>query len=79
MVVSNLMVAMLVDRGLIEYDERIKTYWPEFMNSDDDKGKVTIENLLRHEAGLFRIPKVIDPEDLLTKAIKRNRMGSIIE
>ena len=48
--IAAIVVAMLVDQGLLSYDEKIVTYWPEFGN----KGKtdITLADVLRHEAGL---------------------------
>src|SRR5688572_5448176 len=42
--------AMLVDRGLIAYDDPVARYWPEFAAAGKDE--VTIAILLSHQAGL---------------------------
>lgn len=39
----------LVDRGLLDVDERVATYWPEFAQRGKDK--VTVRMLLNHQAG----------------------------
>jgi CubicO group peptidase (beta-lactamase class C family) len=42
-------MALAHSRGLFDYDERISRYWPEFAQQD----KITIRQLLAHQAGLF--------------------------
>jgi CubicO group peptidase (beta-lactamase class C family) len=39
----------LVDRGLLDVDERVATYWPEF--AQNGKQDVTVRMLLTHQAG----------------------------
>ncbi|XP_072026501.1 beta-lactamase domain-containing protein 2-like [Amphiura filiformis] len=45
-----LCMAILSDRGQLQYDERVAHYWPEF--GQNDKEDVTVRMLLNHEAGL---------------------------
>jgi CubicO group peptidase (beta-lactamase class C family) len=45
-----LCAAMLVDRGELDYDEKVATYWPEFAAAG--KGDVRVHHLLTHSAGL---------------------------
>jgi CubicO group peptidase (beta-lactamase class C family) len=49
-------VAMLVDRGLIGYGDRVASVWPEFRQGG--KGEVTLSQLMSHQAGL---PGFIEP------------------
>jgi CubicO group peptidase (beta-lactamase class C family) len=42
--------AMLVDRGLLEYEQPVAKYWPEF--AQQGKEKITVNQLLSHQAGL---------------------------
>lgn len=42
--------AMLVERGLISYEDRVARFWPEF--AANGKGDVTLGQLLSHQAGL---------------------------
>jgi CubicO group peptidase (beta-lactamase class C family) len=44
-------VAMCVQRGLIDYDEKVATYWPEF--ASHGKGAATVAQLLSHQCGLI--------------------------
>jgi CubicO group peptidase (beta-lactamase class C family) len=52
-VVGAFLIAVLRDKGLISYDEKVSTYWPEF--AQNGKENVTISDVLRHEAGLPKI------------------------
>jgi len=52
---------VLVDRGLLDVDEPVATYWPEFAQAG--KEGVTVRMLLTHQAGLpFRPHKSFDWE-----------------
>ncbi|KAI7874947.1 beta-lactamase/transpeptidase-like protein [Lichtheimia hyalospora FSU 10163] len=65
-----IVVAQFVDKGVLSYDEKIATYWPEF--AQGNKENVTLGNLLRHEAGvgcldhIITLAEVQDPEQLST-------------
>jgi CubicO group peptidase (beta-lactamase class C family) len=50
----------LVDRGLLDVDERVATYWPEFAAAG--KERVTVRMLLTHQAGRPRPNHRIAPE-----------------
>lgn len=49
---------ILVDRGLLDYDDRVAKFWPEF--AQNGKEDITVRHLLCHEAGLYRLRSVID-------------------
>jgi CubicO group peptidase (beta-lactamase class C family) len=51
-------MAIAHSRGWLEYDERVCTYWPEF--AQQGKEKVTVRQLLAHQAGLFAIGERVD-------------------
>lgn len=50
----SLAFAMLVDRHLVAYDDRVAAHWPEFAGGG--KGNVTIRQLMAHTAGLCALP-----------------------
>ena len=50
-------VHRLVDRGLIDYEEPVATYWPEFAAAG--KERITVRQLLDHSAGLHHLRDVI--------------------
>lgn len=44
-------LALAHSRGLLDYEERVCTYWPEF--AQNGKETITVRQLLAHQAGLF--------------------------
>jgi CubicO group peptidase (beta-lactamase class C family) len=57
--VTAIALAVLVDRGLIDYGAPVATYWPRF--GDNGKAKITVSQLLSHQAGL---PGLVEPTSL---------------
>lgn len=55
---SGLAMALANSRGLFDYDERISKYWPEF--AQQGKDKITVRQLLAHQAGLFAFDETGD-------------------
>ena len=53
---------------MVKYDEKVSTYWPEF--AQNGKENMTVETLLKHEAGFFKLPVQIPVDDIQTKNIK---------
>ncbi|KAI9207391.1 beta-lactamase/transpeptidase-like protein [Polychytrium aggregatum] len=49
-IATNLIVARLVDQGLLDFDERISAYWPEFARGN--KEHVLLKDLMSHRAGV---------------------------
>ena len=70
-------IASLVGRGLLDYDAKVADYWPEF--AAGGKSEITLADVMRHEGGLAAFNTSLDAEDLLTKNLKENRVGRIIE
>ena len=69
-------VALARSRGLLDYDERVATYWPEFARRG--KERVTLRQLLSHQAGLPAIAARVDAKiladfDRLAKALADER------
>ena len=60
--VASMAVAVAHARGLLDYDERVATYWPEF--AAHGKQEVTVRQLLSHQAGLAAIDQPLDLERL---------------
>ncbi len=75
--VAAIVFACLVDQGLVEYNEKIAKYWPEF--GGNGKGDITVAQLLRHEAGLAKWSGMFKLEDVSTDNIKKNAIGKVIE
>jgi CubicO group peptidase (beta-lactamase class C family) len=51
-------MAVTHSRGWLDYEERVCTYWPEF--AQEGKDKVTVRQLLSHQAGLFALGEPVD-------------------
>lgn len=56
---SGLAIHALVDRGLVDYDDAVSRFWPEFANGG--KANITIAHVLSHQAGLTTPPAVDGP------------------
>ncbi|EFO17412.2 beta-lactamase [Loa loa] len=54
--------AMLIDRGLVAYEDLVTKYWPEF--GQNGKETITIETLLSHQGGLAYVDNVIEESDI---------------
>jgi CubicO group peptidase (beta-lactamase class C family) len=51
-------LAVAHSRGWLDYEERICAYWPEF--AQQGKERITVRQLLAHQAGLFAIDEPVD-------------------
>jgi CubicO group peptidase (beta-lactamase class C family) len=60
--ISALTVALAHSRGLIDYEEKVATYWPEF--AQNGKENVTVRQLLNHQAGLCAIDEPLNAQVL---------------
>jgi CubicO group peptidase (beta-lactamase class C family) len=55
---AGLAMTLAHSRGYLDYEERVCTYWPEF--AQQGKEKMTVRQLLSHQAGLFALDAPID-------------------
>ena len=53
---------LLAQRGLLDLDEPVATYWPEF--AQGGKGRLPVRYLLSHQAGLPAIDRTLTPEEV---------------
>ena len=51
-------LAIAHSRGWLDYEERVCAYWPEF--AQNGKERITVRQLLAHQAGLFAINEFVD-------------------
>jgi CubicO group peptidase (beta-lactamase class C family) len=51
-------LAIAHSRGWLDYEERVCAYWPEF--AQKGKERITVRQLLAHQAGLFAIDEPVD-------------------
>ena len=74
-------LAVAHSRGWLDYEERVCTYWPEF--AQQGKEKITVRQLLAHQAGLFAFDEPVDrrvsPISIVLRScwLDRNRLGSL--
>jgi CubicO group peptidase (beta-lactamase class C family) len=69
-------LALAHSRGWLDYDERVSAYWPEF--AQNGKERITVRQLLAHQAGLFAFDEPIDRDlvadlDRLAAVLARQR------
>jgi CubicO group peptidase (beta-lactamase class C family) len=51
-------LAVAHSRGWLDYEQRVAHYWPEF--AQQGKARITVRQLLAHQAGLFAIDEPVD-------------------
>ena len=61
--VASTVVHRLADRGLIDYDQPVAAYWPEFAAAG--KERITVRELMSHRAGLHNVRKVAPTQTVL--------------
>jgi len=72
--VTAICFAMIVERGLVAYEDRVGRYWPEFAAAG--KAEVTLAMLLSHQAGVtgFSTPAVM--ADLFAGDVAARRLAA---
>lgn len=60
--ISSIVIAFMVDRGLLNYEDRVVDYWPEYGRYG--KNATTVEDVLSHKAGLPYLSDSISIEDV---------------
>jgi len=65
-------LAMLVDRGLVKYEDTVAKHWPEFARHG--KGDITLADVMRHEAGLSYFSRPGEPRSsvIVTKGMLKD-------
>ncbi|VBB34071.1 unnamed protein product [Acanthocheilonema viteae] len=72
-VVGALIIAILVSRGQLQYEDRVVKYWPEF--GAQNKDNITVQWILEHKAGLI----TFDEELTMEQARDHHYISRIIE
>ena len=73
--VASTVIHRLADRGLLDHDEPVATYWPAFAAAG--KGRITVRHLLTHRAGLHSAQAVATrAEDLLDHLRMEERLAA---
>lgn len=57
--VMALLIATCVERGLLSYEDKVSTYWPDF--AQNGKGELTVGQLMSHQAGLPGFDEPVEP------------------
>jgi len=70
--IASMSIALAHSRGLIDFDERVAHYWPEF--AQNGKENISVRQLLSHQAGLPVIDQKLKYEDF----VDPNRIANII-
>lgn len=60
--IAAMTLALANARGWLDYDAPVARYWPEF--AQNDKGRITVRQLLGHEAGLVLLDEKLSIEKL---------------
>ena len=60
---ASMTLAVAHSRGLVDFDERVAAYWPEF--AQNGKADVTVRQLLSHRAGLAALDDPISMEAMV--------------
>ena len=75
--IGSIMMGVLHDKGLIDFNEKIATYWPEF--AQNGKENITIADVLKHEGQMEKFDAPMKAENNFTENLKKNLQGELIE
>lgn len=59
--VASTLMHILVDRGLIGYDDPVAKFWPEFAQAG--KENITLRHVMAHQSGLYHLRQMLDDAD----------------
>ncbi|WP_370351240.1 serine hydrolase domain-containing protein [Catenulispora sp. EB89] len=71
---THLVVASLVQEGVLDYEQKVSHYWPEFAVAG--KGELTLRELTAHRAGLVGADDGFSLEELADDRVVAERLGS---
>ncbi len=73
--VASTILHRLADRGLLDYDVPVATYWPEFGVAGKDR--ITVRQLMTHRAGLSALPTIAaGAQDVLDHELMEQRLAA---
>ncbi|MGW7577571.1 serine hydrolase domain-containing protein [Streptomyces sp. NPDC054765] len=70
---AHLVVALLVQDGVLELDRKVADYWPEF--AAEGKGTLTLRELVAHRSGVIGADDGFTPEELADDRIIAERLA----
>ncbi|MEU5405544.1 serine hydrolase domain-containing protein [Nocardia asteroides] len=65
-------IAVAVSRGLLDYEQPVAKYWPEF--AANGKDTVTVRQLIDHQAGLSGLDRIVK----LGELVDRDTLGALL-
>lgn len=71
---AHVVVALLVQDGVLDLDRAVAAYWPEFGQAGKDR--VTLRQLLAHQAGVVGVDEVFTIEELADDALMAGRLAA---
>jgi len=71
-----LLIHILVDKNYLNYDDYICKFWPQFAKNGKDK--ITLRQILSHQAGLHRMPFPFEEKHLLDETFMLNYIEDMI-
>jgi CubicO group peptidase (beta-lactamase class C family) len=71
---SAVVISLLVQRGQLDLDETVATYWPEFAQAG--KGAIAVRQLLSHQAGLLGVDGGFTWEELIAHTPLAERLAA---
>ncbi|MFJ8883847.1 serine hydrolase domain-containing protein [Streptomyces sp. NPDC102402] len=71
---AHIVVALLVQDGVLELDRTVSSYWPEFGQAG--KERITLRQLLAHQAGVIGVDEVFTTEELADDALMAGRLAA---
>lgn len=66
--VASILMALMVDCGYLDFNEKVTKYWPEF--GKNYKDHITVADVMQHSSGLHRFGEILEKEWMLPKNIK---------
>lgn len=61
--VASILMALMVDCGFLNLDNKVTKYWPEF--GKNYKGFIKVSDVMRHGCGLHRLHQTLEKEWML--------------
>ncbi|MFJ7588788.1 serine hydrolase domain-containing protein [Streptomyces sp. NPDC097617] len=71
---AHLVVALLVQEGVLDLDRQVSSYWPEF--TGDGKERLTLRQLLAHRSGLINTTEGLGYEEIADDALIAARLAA---
>src|SRR5437763_10290620 len=71
---AHLVVALLVQDGVLDLDQKVSHYWPEF--GVEGKQGITLRDLLAHRAGVVGADAGLPPDEVADDRVIAERLAS---